>query len=367
MENVKILLTSDLHLGMERMNPLISRDERFQTFLKIMSLASEHDILLLAGDILNAGGLDSRYIDSINNELMKASDAGTEIYFTPGSGEIEPEGRLHEQISELNTTYTFYENRKEMMIKSDKGELFIYGQQNGNSPFSPDIRRKEKQGFHIGLFYADFSPQSTEKNSQGCIGKKEIKNMDLDFFAMGKSHNFRLFRFSERLLGAYPGSPEPCTIDECGDRFVISMEIENNRVSFLKRLPVNTVSIRSHEIECTEIKDEKELIERIKNAGSRDTMNRLELHGERDFAIGPALSEKLTGYFRGLKIVDMTEPSQKTFLEEGAAGDSFRASFFRNLEARIKNDPANSPDYNFIKDIISGKNGKTGGVLFCDS
>jgi len=367
MENVKILLTSDLHLGMERVNPLISRDERFSTFTRIMSLAMEHDILLMAGDILNAEGLDSQYIHSINYELSKVSDAGTEIYFTPGYGETEPEGLPHELVSDLNTTYTFSDDRKDTMVKSDRGDIFIYGQHSGNSAFSPGIKRKGKQGFHIGLFYADFSPQSVEKNAQGCIGKREIKNMDMDFFAMGKSHCFRLFRFSERILGAYPGSPEPCTIDECGDRFVISMEIEANRVSFLKRIPVNTVTVQSHEIDCATIGNEKELIEIIKNSGSRDTMNRLQLHGSRDFTIGPSLSEKLTGYFRGLKIIDMTEPSQKTFLEEGGAGESFRALFFRNLESRIKNDPANSPEYNLMKNILSGNDDETGGILFCDS
>lgn len=367
METIKILLTSDLHLGIERTNPLISRDERFNTLKKIGSIAADHDILLMAGDILNAGQIDSRYIDSINEELANISDRGTEVYLAAGSGEMEEHSSPPEKIPELRTTYSFSDKNKEAMVKSGKGNVFIYGISSANSASPSVITRKEKNGFHIGLFYADFSPQSVENEGMGCIGKKEIKNMNLDFFALGKSHGFRLFRFSERILGAYPGSPEPCSLDECGERFVISIEVEESRISSFKRIPVNTVTVNSHEINCATISSERELVSSIKNIGSRDTMNRIELLGRRDFAAGPALREELTGYFRGLKVIDRTETSQRVFMEEASEAAGFKGMFFRNLSEKMKENPGMNPDYKLIKELLSRRENEDGGILFCDS
>jgi len=360
MDTVKILLTSDIHLGIERLSPLISRDERFNTFKNIASIAAEHDIFLMAGDILHTGLIDKSYFDAINSELADVIGKGTEIYCTPGSGEMEQPVSFPGILSGLKTTWTFSGENNSTMIKSDKGDIFIYG-----TP--ADITRKEKNGFHLGLFYADFSPQSTEKKEPGSIGKKEIKNMNLDFFALGKNHSFRVFRFSERILGAYPGTPEPCSLDECGERFVISIEVEDNRINSFKRIPVNTVTVNTHEIDCTTITSEKELISSIKNSGNRDTMYRIELLGSRNFAAGRILKEELTGYYRGLKIIDRTLLSQAAFMEESSSGNGFKGMFFRNLSHSIKINPHMNPDFNLIKELFSDHGNKTGGVLFCDS
>ncbi len=367
MDTVKILLTSDLHLGIERINPLISRDERFNTFKNIASIAAEHDIFLMAGDILNAGLIDKSYFDTINNEIADITEKGTEVFFTPGSGETADQGSFSGRIADLNTTFTFSCSNKERMIKSAKGDIYIYGIHTDNSGTASDIKRSEKSGFHIGLFYADFSPQSTDKGGAGFLGKSEIKRMNLDFFALGRNHGFRLFRFSERILGAYPGSPEPCSLDECGERFVISLEIEDNKISSFKRIPVNTVTVYSRKIDCTPLSSEDELVKSLKNAGERDTMNRIELCGSREFIIGKSLREELTGYYRGLKIIDRTDIPQKVFMEESSFADSFRGMFFRNFSEFIKINPHYNPDYTLVKKLLSDTGNDTGGILFCDS
>ncbi len=367
MEPVKILITSDLHLGMERVNPLISREERFKVLENIISLSKDHDILLMAGDIINFSFIDDNYFDDINREFSRAADYETEIYLTPGSGETEVNEALSKNITELKTKYTFYDAKKETVIKSEKGEIFIYGLHNVDSEPLPAIRRIEKKGFHIGLFHADFTPHGSENNIKGCIGKKEIKNMELDFFALGKFHNFRLFRFSERILGAYPGSPVPCSIDETGERYVISLEIEDNRIVSFRRITVNCATVSNQEIDCSDIKSERELINTIKGAGARESMNRIELHGKRDFSIGSALNKEVTGHFRGLKIIDMTKPSSEVFIDEASAGNNLKSLFFRNLSLMLDKNPEINLDYDLMINLFSVYDPDKGGILFCDS
>ncbi len=367
MDTVKILLTSDLHLGMERVNPLISRDERLNTLKKIGDLAAEHQILLLAGDILNASYIDRGHIDAINDELLRVSDSGTEIFLTPGNGEMEQGGSVYNALSDLKTTFTFENSNKDTMVKSGKGEIYIYGSGNIDSQIPADLTRCEKNGFHIGLFHADFSPQSTDKGAANCIGKKEIKQMNLDFFALGKNHGFRLFRFSERLLGAYPGSPEPCSLDECGERFVISIDIENNRIASFRRIPINTISVNSREIDCSAVNSESDLISTIKNSGDMNALNRIELLGTRDFSTGPALREELSGCFRGLKVIDRTELTQRAFIEEASAEPGFRGMFFRNLQIKGKSNPLMMPDVEIMDELFTCRENDAGRILFCGS
>jgi hypothetical protein len=280
---------------------------------------------------------------------------------------MEQQGTFYGKISDLQTTFTFSNDSTKDMIKSDKGDIFIYGIPETGPDFTSDITRREKNGFHLGLFYADFSPQSAEKGETLFIGKKEIKQMNLDFFALGRNHNFRLFRFSERILGAYPGSPEPCSLDECGERFVISLEVDGNKITSFRRIPVNTITINSHEIDCTSFITEKELIKAIKDSGTRDTMNRIELRGSRNFATGRALKEELTGYYRGLKVIDKTDIPWKVFMDESSMASGLKGMFFRNLAEAVRTNSSHNPDYNLVKKIFSDSGNNAGGILFCDS
>jgi len=159
MEKIKILLISDLHLGMERVNPLISGEERLSTFNKIVSLAYKHDIFLIAGDLIHDESIESRYFEIINEEFSSLIDAGKEIFYTPGPGELTSKGRLNSAISEITTTYTFSNDKADSMVKSSKGDVFIYGMQCSSFNKEWSITRADKKGFHIGLFYADYNPQ----------------------------------------------------------------------------------------------------------------------------------------------------------------------------------------------------------------
>jgi DNA repair exonuclease SbcCD nuclease subunit len=368
MDKIKILLISDLHLGIESVNSLISGEERLSTFRRIISLAHKHDILMIAGDLIHNGNIETDYIDIVKTEFSSLLDGGIEIFYTPGPGELNSMGKIYPAVSEINTTHTFSDNKDEFYVKSSKGNLFIYGLQCSSSQNRWNISRKESNGFHLGLFHADFNPQINETSDTMCIKKDDIKKMNLDFYALGKNHNFKMFRFSDRIIGAYPGSPEACSIDETGDRFAVSMEIDKNILHNIKRIAVNTVKILGDEIDCSTIINQDILFEKIKSTYPENSIVNILLTGERDFIIENNFKTELSEYFRGLKITDISQPTLKIMIDENIKNPSLEGIFFQILNQRV-----NGADRERIKNdtlawIINKKQiqDRNEGAILCD-
>ena len=253
MEKTKILLISDLHLGMENADPIISGEERLETFDKIIGIAAEHDIILIAGDLINDENIDSKYFDILNEKFLSLINSGKEIFYTPGSGELSSQDSINEKILGLNTTFTFSDD-KSAMIKSSKGDIFIYGLWCKNPSDEWDIVRSENDGFHIGLLYADFNPQKNNSPDKMSIRRDNIKKMNLDFYALGKNHTFKMFKLYNKIIGAYPGSSDICSIDETGSRFVISMEVEDNELLSIKKIIVKSAKILKTDVSVPSLK-----------------------------------------------------------------------------------------------------------------
>lgn len=368
MDKIKILLISDLHLGLERANSLISGDERICTLKRIISLAHRHDILLIGGDLIHDSRTENRYYKILDEEFSSLLNAGKEIFYTPGYGELTSDGKLNPSISEISTTFTFSDDKNGFMAKSGKGEIYIYGLQSQSQNKNFNISRSGSKGFHIGLFHADFNPQIAGSGNTQCITKDDIKKMNLDFYALGKNHTFKMFRFSNKIVGAYPGSAEPCSIDETGDRFAISMEIEDDILLNIKRIAVNTVKILSDEIDCGTIINQKTLFEKIKSTYPEKSIVSIILSGDRDFQIEDNFKTELSQYFRGLKISDISVPSLKIMIGENIRNESLKGTFFKVLNERIKNPDSDKIKNEILAGLISQKTmtENNEGAILCD-
>ncbi|MCL1865487.1 MAG: metallophosphoesterase [Spirochaetes bacterium] len=367
MEKIKILLISDLHLGMEHVNPIVSKEERLNTFDKIISIANDHDIILIAGDLINDENIDSTYFDILNEKFLSLINSGKEIFYTPGDGELTSQDNINPSILKLNTTFTFSDD-KGSMIKSSKGDIFIYGLWSKNPSNEWDIVRSNDNGFHIGLFYADFNPQINNFPDKFSIKKDNIKKMNLDFYALGKNHIFKMFKFYNKIIGAYPGSSESCSIDESGDRFVISMELEDRELQNIRRIAVNSSKVLSDEIDCGYIFNQADLLEKIKSSYSADSIIHITLSGDRDFMIESNFITEISEFFRDAKITDISIPSLNAMIEENIGNDSLKGIFFQILNEKIDKSASNKADNEILAEIIfqESRNSKSEGVVLCD-
>ena len=335
MNKIRLLLTSDLHLGITGGPGMAGNDERIQTFRKICSLAQKHDVLLIAGDLFHDENGASQNMDIIKEEFGNLAANNVEIYYTPGRGELASDGGVNPVIGGLPVTHLFCDENGGPGLKSGKGDLYIYGLMFGSSSGFSAVSKGGRKGLHLGLFNAGFNPTAEKDEDRTYIGKDDIKKMNLDFYAMGSDHSFRVFKLANRIIGAYPGSPEPCRPGETGDRFVISIESNDGAVSNIKRIAVNTTRILSQDIDCAGLLGEAELVDRIKTSLQKENSYIIRLTGERDFVLDDVLQKELTGYFRGIEVVDSTLPLLSVLVEENSRDDDLQSVFFSTLNNRL--------------------------------
>jgi len=363
MERTRILLTSDLHLGLNAPGKLPGDAERLSTLKKICSIAMKHDILLVAGDLIHGENTSAAMFDAVNREFSALREKGLEIYYTPGMGELLSDSTVNPRVMGLDVTRVFSEVDESLSVKSGKGDIFIYGTAVSSGVIFSSIKKRPDSGFHIGLFNAGFNPAAEKDPGNSYIGKDDIKKMNLDFYALGGNHGFRVFRLASRIIGSYAGSPEPCSWGETGDRFAISIELEKGAVQNVRRVSVNTVRIVCETIDCSGLSGEDELEEKIKSTLNKENCYMLSLMGVRDFIIDESFGKRFEGHFRGIDLVDRTSPVFDILITENSSGSGLQAGFFKRLAERMDGD-GEKPTSGVIAGLL-GRNAR-GRRIFCD-
>jgi DNA repair exonuclease SbcCD nuclease subunit len=351
---IKILITSDLHLGMQSQDPGIPSRIRLNTFKKIATLALEHDILFIAGDLMDAEVIEDEILEQIKTEFDNLRNSGIDIFYTPGISEMV--GRdVNEKILPLNATAIFTEyGDKPHIYEKEGNRLYIYGTPPSKRNDISKLVKTSDDGFHIGLFYADFDIEGTpESNNIFKIPKNMIKSLSLDFYALGYSHSFRMFKILNRIIGAYPGSPEPVSINETGDRYAISVSIKDNEIFHIKRLSVNSVKVNEIILNCTEYSSCDEIIEAVKQDQSKKIIEVVTLIGTRDFPLQLEKIRNLEKNFFDLRINDKSAASIKSFINEFIEENSIRGEFYKILSERIRDRVTEGVDMGNVAAIIN--------------
>jgi DNA repair exonuclease SbcCD nuclease subunit len=327
---------------------------RLNTFKKIATLALEHDVLFIAGDLMDADIIEDEILDQIKIEFDNLRNSGIEIFYTPGVSEMI--GReANEKILSLNATAIFTEyGEKPQVYDKDGSRIYIYGTPPSQRNDISKIIKINDDGFHIGLFYADFDIEGTPENSNIFkIPKNLIKSLSLDFYALGYSHSFRMFKILNRIIGAYPGSPEPVSINETGDRYAISVSIMDNEIFHIKRLSVNSVKINEIILNCTEYSSCNEIIEAVKQDQSKKIIEIVTLIGTRDFPLQLEKIKSLDKNFFDLRINDKSSASIKSFINEFIDENSIRGEFYKILSEKLKDSTPEDVDLGNVSAIIN--------------
>jgi len=326
---IKVLFTSDVHLGLNNDDLKVPESIRINTFKKITSLAREHDIMLIGGDLVDNVDVDRSIIDLIRNEFSGIRENETEIIYTPGFGEIEGNGVVADFLFDLNLSHIFSNLVYSSPYVFSKGtqKLQVYGMPASSDLEISRISKESDEGFHLGLFHSDFNQEKR---------KSEFKSMGLDFYALGHSHNFKMFKILDRIIGAHPGSPEATSPDETGDRYIISILIRDDEIFQIKRLSVNSVRLKEVEFDCSEFKSQKPMIHDLKAMKSQKEILRIVLTGERNFVLDHEGFESLREAFFDLEIADRSVPTVDSLVRQYSGEDSIRGKFFKILGEKLK-------------------------------
>ena len=335
---VKILLTADIHLGsgIEKLN--VPEDFRLKTFKKLISLAKAHDLMIIAGDLFHGNCINEETANMVSAEFKALRENGTEIIYTLGEQELGSDGTP--LLSGLNVSKMFSDSEDILpyQFSKDGQEIYIYGLPAYSKHDISEIKKVSEYGFHLGLFHADFYINEERRTSKVLtLEKKDIMSLDLDFYALGHNHQFKLFKSNGKYIGAYPGSPEAVTYDEDGDRYVLSVSLKDNEIYQIKRLTINSLRLESMLFDCSPSDDLETVLQTLNEKKSGDKIIKVQLTGRRNFKLDHSDLTKINSENTNIYIEDKTSPTIKLFIDEYAGEETLRGNFFQILDMKIKN------------------------------
>ncbi len=338
---IKLLFMSDLHLGIKGDYPEIPEHARMSTFKRIMAIARDHDLLLIGGDLIDSNAVDNDIIDLIRTEFEYLKGANTEIVYTPGTGELGSRAVMPSFLLDLNVSCLFSNtfNPSPYMYEKNGQKLFIYGVPATSGFDISKIRKISDEGFHLGLFHVDFDFDGEAGASPVYrIQKNDIRTVGLDFYAFGFNHNFRMFKIMDRIIGVCPGTPESTSLNELGDRYVISIVIKENRLYQIKRLTVNSMKLFKNSVDCSDLVTMGPIKELLEGNKSKKAVQLLLLSGRRDFVLHRQDLEEYEKDFHTLVIDDRSEPTLEALVEEFQNEKTLRGEFYRLIKEQIDRD-----------------------------
>jgi DNA repair exonuclease SbcCD nuclease subunit len=342
---VKILFTADLHIGFQDNVFPESGDIRALTFRKIAALAREHDIVLIAGDLFHFPDPGKELIDLVGVEFAAIRDAGVEIVFTPGEHDLTDANTLPEAIESMRFSRVFRDSSGAPFVFEKNGQtLHVYGLPPVAASGIDSIRGSGAEGFHIGLFHAEVNLRDEQPGGRvPVLRKRDLRDMGLDFYALGHHHNYKIYKNQDLVIGAYPGTPESTSFDEHGERYVLSLTVEDNRLSQIRRLLINSRNVVDMEFDCTGVTSPDDVLAIAAEHRAAGSVARITLRGERSFAIDTTAPE---GAGEGFVLFDDKTIPSIELLASGLAGeDSLRGEFFALFAEKLAANaiPADAP------------------------
>jgi DNA repair exonuclease SbcCD nuclease subunit len=354
---IKILLTSDIHIGAGDGGSPLSDESRISTLRKILNSSLNHDMLLIAGDLIQADTISDTTLARMKTEISSAVSRGAVILYTPGSSDLINGTDLHSGLDDALFTRIFNGDQPVQPFEFMKGseKIKVTGSNRGTASLIPAEADEDDKTFRIALLYAQFESciQKDHKNIFS-MNKTELKDINCDFYALGSYHNFRIFKSGGRIIGAYPGTPEPYSTDETGDRFALSFTVSDGKIATVKRLIINTASIINREIDCSRPSAYNDLKKISESERSSSVLLNLSLSGSRSFSLDNPPIFNQDDWHRIL-INDKSVPGPETGLMKYMHEDSFRGEFIRTITARIndvQNDIPVENIYTFITAMI---------------
>ena len=331
---IHILLTSDLHLGKpENQFPLRAKD-RSTTLRRIMSIAQNHDIVLFAGDLFDSPNPSKESMEELRSLVSIIRKRGSAVVGIPGFADgTDSEKSFY---GSLGFDRSFVDgNTEDPFVFSKAGEsVYIYGIPPYQNDKIQEIKKISSDGFHVGLFHAKVGSSDADSVEEGLIPPSKIKDLGLDFCALGHNHSFRLYKYLNRIVAAYAGTPESTDYKESGNRYVLSLTVENNKISQVKRMTVNSVQVHESFFDCTG-KSADALHSFIKDAGESKTISRITITGRRGFLLNEQMIGRLAEKFYSLSILDLSHESARLIADRYSAENSLRGDFFTLLAERL--------------------------------
>jgi len=306
--SLKIIHCADIHFdsamsGLSDSSKVnIRREEMKETFSKIVSMAENADILLIAGDLFDGKNVSSKTLMFLKDQFAKIPD--TEVYIIAGNHDYMGADSVYRRFDFGKNVYIF--DTEMECIEKDGYDIY------GMSFKTANDERKMLEGFsvknpeklniclmHANLGGSDYNP----------IKISDIEKSGLDYLALGHIHKASEIKRAGATCYGYCGCPEGRGNDETGEKGVYAIELIKGNIVNSQFVPTCSRMYIDEEIDVSEACNYNEILERIEEKYKGDEhLYRFTLTGGCDFSFDiEVLKEKLPAF--GMTIKDKTAKS----------------------------------------------------------
>ncbi len=325
---IKVLHGADFHLdsAFSALSPekaSKARREQRQALEQLGQIARDCDLVLLSGDLFDSARVYRDTLEAL--KLCFASIQG-QVFIAPGNHDYITPGSPYLTEDWGENVHIFTSPQMER-ISLPELNCHIYGAAFTAAQMPDllgDFHVEDPGAYNLMVLHGDLQAHSPYSP----LSPDAIAASGLDYLALGHVHSRSAKKFGATLC-AYPGCLMGRGFDECGEKGVSLLTLENDRCEE-KFIPLN---VRKYEILPVEAGDDP--LSAIRAALPLDTSRdcyRILLTGEAEPLDLAGLEEQLSPEFFSLSLRDCTVPKKE--LWSGAQEDSLRGHFLRTLKTR---------------------------------
>ncbi|MCK9479247.1 MAG: DNA repair exonuclease [Firmicutes bacterium] len=329
MQSVKIIHTADLHID----SPLtelkevadIRRAEIIETFGKIIETAKEQavDAIIISGDLFDNPRPSKQAVSYVCRKF--ASIPETNIFISLGNHDAQLNETFPDNVHIFGGDLTRLEFEK----------FDIYGvsfqTEYCDNAIGTDFIAYNPNKINLLALHCDMISKG-QKSRYNPVTKEDLAATEVDYAALGHSHQFSDIKKIGNVSYAYCGIPEGRGFDELGSKGVIIGNIQKNNVD-LKFLPLCKRQFVEIDVDITSCTDYEQICEMIiKRAGETENLCKINLQGEVEenlFLDTALLTDMLKDKFFYVKINNFTKV--KVDINALSEEYSLKGLFVKNL------------------------------------
>ncbi len=337
-EEVKIIHTGDLHLGMTfkslgEKSKLHRRDcqDVFSNIIDL-TITEKADALLIAGDLFDKSNPSKSIVSFVIGELKRLKEGNIPVFIITGNHDPYKKDSLWFSYKFPSNVFIFDSNNLEPKAI---GNLEIYGLAYINDTKEPlkGFSAKKSDRFKIGLIHGsttNIKEDDPEYNYRP-ITKTQINNSGLNYIALGHFHD--LLDLKTKVKCFYSGSPEGLNFKNKPDSGVLIVSYKRGEVS-VKHHKTAIREFHNIEIDCTKMDNDSEIRKTLQKNKDENKILRLILRGSPslDFHLDKELlEEEFSSDYFYLKIDD------KIHIPDNLQEDeTIRGQFIKLVNREIK-------------------------------
>lgn len=348
---IRILHTADLHLdnGFTASNlpyEIIKDRQRdlLTTFDRIIELARKErvDILLISGDLFEHRYIKLNTIHYVNKRLGELNN--TKIFILPGNHDPYNVVHFYRTYPWNKNIHIFKDRYEKVPIR--KLNLIVhgigYGYQEESRPLLEQLIIPPTGEINILMLHGTDTTSSPQKQSKYLpFNYEDLLKSGFDYIALGHFHNYKIYKdLYGKIIGAYPGSPEPLGFDELGNHGIILGEIsrEKNNIDIL---PLSKRQYYKLDIDITGANGWEEikitLLEKITPLNPKDNLFKIRLYGSFSWELGETIEffqNQLKDLAYYIHIQDDTAPEYEG--EDLLYNNTLLSSYSIKLQKRLE-------------------------------